>query len=143
VSDPRFRILLIEDNAADVYLIRKALEGAKLQFDLTVIPDGSQAIALVGRMERSEDSANPLPHLVLMDLNLPKNGGVEVLHAMRQSNVFSTVPVVIASSSSSPHEKALVQALGISRYLEKPPDLDDFLNLGFVLKTILEENPAG
>lgn len=138
MSDELFRILLVEDNAADAYLFRMALENAKVNFELTVLSDGAEALAFVRREGKYAES--PLPDLAVMDLNLPKNDGAEVLEAVRKSTQFSTLPVVITSSSASPREQARVEQLGIARYIRKPPDLEEFLRVGPVLKQILLEN---
>lgn len=91
------QVLLVEDNAGDAYLFRKALEEAELNVALTVIDDGYRALAFV-RGER-EYAGDPIPDLVVLDLNLPKHGGDEVLKAIAQSRRFEGVPVVITSSS--------------------------------------------
>jgi two-component system, chemotaxis family, response regulator Rcp1 len=136
MSEP-FRILLVEDNDADVYLFRKALESAELNFELTILQDGAQALAFVRR--EGKYAASPVPDLAVMDLNMPKNDGVEVLEAIRNSEWFSNMPVVITSSSASPRDQNKVARLGIERYVQKPNDLEVFLSLGAVFKQILHE----
>jgi CheY-like chemotaxis protein len=105
-----FHILLVEDNAADVYLFRKALETAEVNFELTVISDGAEALTFVGR--EGKYSEHPVPDLAVLDLNLPRKGGDEILEAIHASRYFANVPVVIASSSSSPGEQSRVQQTG-------------------------------
>lgn len=129
------RILLVEDNDADVYLFRKALETADLRFELIVIRDGAEALAFV-RRER-ENSTSQLPDLVVLDLNLPKVGGIQVLRAIRERESFSNVPVAIVSSSSSPQDRDQTQKLGVNRYIKKPPDLDEFLKIGQIFRELL------
>jgi CheY-like chemotaxis protein len=136
-----FHILLVEDNAADVYLFRKALETAEVNFELTVISDGAEALTFVGR--EGKYSEHPVPDLAVLDLNLPRKGGDEILAAIRANRHFANVPVVIASSSSSPGEQSRVQQLGVERYLQKPPDLEEFLQIGMVLKQILLAGSGG
>src|ERR1700722_950128 len=87
VLDKVSRILLVEDNDADVYLFRKALETAGLQFELTVMRDGAEALAFVRR--QGKYSASSVPSLVVLDLNLPKDGGIQVLRAIRERETFS------------------------------------------------------
>ena len=99
-DDEPVRILLVEDNTADVYLFRKALLGAELNFELTVIEDGGRAIAFV--RGEGEYAGSPVPDLVVLDLSLPKNDGIQVLEAIRATKRFANVPVVITSSSPSP-----------------------------------------
>jgi len=140
MSTQVFRILLVEDNAADAYLFRKALEGADLQFELAVIEDGAEALAYV--RHEGKYAETPVPDLAVLDLNLPKNEGVEVLAAIRQNPEFANVPVVITSSSASPRDQARTCQLGAERYIMKPPDLHEFLKIGGVLKEILQRDQA-
>lgn len=135
MSRSGFRILLVEDSDADAYLFRKALEQAGVDVEWTVIDDGAEGIAFARREKQYADS--PCPDLVLLDLNLPKNSGMEVLRAMRQSAHLAKVPVVIMSSSASPRDRAEAEQRGIERYLVKPPDLESFFELGAVLKDLL------
>lgn len=134
------RILLVEDNAADVHLFRLALRHAELTCDLTVIEDGAEALSFAKR--QGKYSTSPTPDLAVLDLNLPKADGVEVLDAMRATSEFSGVPVVILSSSSSPRERARVNNLSIARFITKPLQLDEFLQMGFILKSLLDESIA-
>ena len=129
------RILLIEDNPADVDLLRRAFKSARLDCELTLMEDGAEMMALV-RGEGPYAEA-PAPDLVVLDLNLPKKDGVEVLQAMRATPQFSEVPVAILSSSSSPRERARVEQFHIGRFITKPPDLDEFLQIGSTLKSFL------
>ncbi len=138
MTGPHFSILLVEDNPGDVYLFRKALEAAQVNFDSTVLDDGAEALAFI----RGEGTyaGIPVPHLVVLDLNLPKNEGLQVLSAIRQSQRLADVPVVVTSSSHSPRDQAETTRLGIECYLPKPADLDQFMQLGTVLKEVLIKN---
>jgi CheY-like chemotaxis protein len=138
-SDP-FSILLVEDNAADVYLFRKALLGAGIDFELTVIGDGSMAIAFV--RGEGEYAGAPVPDLAVIDLNLPKKDGIEVLEAVRAVGRFDDMPVVVVSSSASPSSRLKEKHLRVARYITKPPDLDSFLQIGAPLKEILMRTEA-
>jgi CheY-like chemotaxis protein len=140
MNEKRFEILLVEDNAADAHLFRKALETANLNFELTVLTDGEEALAFVRREGRYANVVRP--DLAIMDLNLPKSDGAEVLAALRNSQEFSNVLVVVASSSSYPRDNERVTQLGIARYIRKPTDLEDFLHIGLILKDILLEQSA-
>jgi CheY-like chemotaxis protein len=139
MEDELFRILLVEDNDADVYLFHKALEQAEIRFELINVRDGAQALAFV---RREGDYANSLaPDLAV--LNLPKNGGLEVLRAIRETRDLAKVPVVIVSSSASPQDLAKTQRLGVERYITKPPDLDGFLQAGQIFRDILMASRSG
>lgn len=133
-----FQILLIEDNPADVYLLRMALTNARLSFELKVIDDGALALAYVQR--HGEDPSSPIPDLAVLDLNLPKIEGLQILQAIRSSLRFAEVPVVITTSSRSEEERARSVELGVKEFLTKPPDLESFLKMGTILKDILLVN---
>jgi len=136
----RLRILLIEDNPADVELLKMALRHAQLDFDLTVIDDGADALALVGPRHDFADKTRP--DLAIIDLNLPKYGGEEILKALRANPALAQIPVAILSSSSAPRDRRGLQSLRVGRYIVKPPDLDDFLQIGFTVKEFLIESQS-
>jgi len=136
-----FRILLVEDNSADVYLFRKALENAGLNFELMVLEDGASAIGFVRGDEKYGES--PVPDLAVLDLSLPKNDGVQVLEAIRASHRFAHIPVVVTSSSPVPPARLKQEHLQVARYIMKPPDLEEFLRIGSALKEVLLRSETG
>jgi two-component system response regulator len=129
------RILLVEDNPGDVELLRLALKTAGFECDLTVLDDGGEAIAMVKGQGKYADVAPP--DLAILDLNVPKNDGIEIIESMRASEVFRDTQVVVLSSSSSPRDYARLERFNIARYITKPPDLDEFLNIGSQLKSLM------
>jgi CheY-like chemotaxis protein len=135
MSAEPYRILVVDDNDADVYLLRKAFENAGLDAELTVIEDGEDALAYV-RGEGKYGSARR-PHAALLDLNLPKNEGTEVLEALRASSRLATVPVVVLTSSASPADELRITNLRVDRFITKPPNLEDFLQIGAVVSELL------
>jgi CheY-like chemotaxis protein len=137
MTDP-VHILLVEDNAADIYLFEKALLNAGLVFELTVIEDGGQAVAFV--RGKGEYATHPVPDIAIIDLNLPKRDGIEVLEALRVAEGFERIPVVVTSSSSLPHTSLEQEHLRVARYITKPPDLEAFLQIGDIVKEILLES---
>src|SRR5437870_6585618 len=137
-GDRKVQILLVEDNPADVDLLRRALRSAELNFELTVIEDGAEALAFVRQKEK--EAGTPAPDLVVLDMNLPKNSGLEILEAMRGSRVFADVPVAILTSSSSPRERPKMEGLRVGRYITKPPDLEEYLRIGLIIKALLVES---
>ena len=139
-GDEKARILLVEDNPGDVELLRLALTRAQLDCDLTVLDDGAEALLLVRQQGKYANAR--VPDLAVLDLNVPKNDGLEILEAMRASRVFADVLVAILSSSSSPREQARLEKFHISRFITKPLDLDEFLEIGATLKEILAEKAA-
>jgi two-component system response regulator len=132
----KFRILLIEDNPGDVDLLQHALAGADVRYELTVIEDGAEALAFVRR--QPPYAHNPVPDLAIIDLNIPKNHGSEVVEAMRMNRAFDDVPVVVLTTSSSPRERAQVTKLGISQYVTKPSDLEEFMRIGQTVRQLLD-----
>ncbi len=132
-------IVIIEDNAPDVVLLREALDEHGVSCELTVIGDGEAALDYVA----SPPAGAPLPCLLILDLNLPKRDGIEVLRGIRESAVLSRVRVVVLTTSDSPSEREMVEAIGVRAYLRKPVDLDSFMALGGLLKEICQEEAAG
>jgi two-component system, chemotaxis family, response regulator Rcp1 len=139
-SEPKeqtFQILLVEDNPGDIYLFRQALKGAGLNFELTVIEDGAEALAFAKR--DGKYAGSPVPDLAVLDVNLPKIQGTEVLGAMRQNEELAHVPVALMTSSATPGDQAMSKEFNVTRYIMKPLDLEDFLQIGKVLKQLLLE----
>ena len=104
MTGPRFNIILVEDAEPDVLLVREALEQSGLEFELKVFDDGEQGVAFVETMDR--DVTLERPHLFLLDLNLPKKTGGQILERVRQSPRCGQIPVVILTSSDSQRDKA-------------------------------------
>lgn len=131
-----FLILLVEDNPADVYLVRKALEHEGSKFQLILMPDGAEALAFIRR--EGPYSERPVPDVAVLDLNLPKNEGAEVLESLRKSKDLSNVPVVIMTSTASVAERQRVERFGAERYITKPCDLDEYLQIGSVVREVIQ-----
>jgi CheY-like chemotaxis protein len=140
VDPGRVRILVIEDNPGDVELIRMALEFADVDCELKVIEEGEGAMAFVQQQQTS--ASERLPDLVLLDLNLPKHSGLEILEAIRANQAFASVPVTVLSSSSSRRDRAKIEDFDIAMYITKPPDLEEFLKIGPTLKNLLVSGKA-
>jgi len=120
-------ILLVEDNAADVRLTREALKDAKVHNQLHVAADGVEAIALLRREGRHAGS--PRPDLVLLDLNLPKKDGREVLEEIKQDPGLQNIPVVILTTSQAEEDVLRSYQLRANAYVTKPVDLEQFLEV--------------
>ena len=134
MKDGSFQILLFEDNAADVFLVRMALDEAGLPFHLEVCSDGEAALRLVGHIEAGEASR---PDALLLDMNLPKYGGREILECMREGAIGSSILVIILTSSDSPRDRERAAALGVEHYFQKPADLAEFMRIGEVIRAVL------
>jgi chemotaxis family two-component system response regulator Rcp1 len=127
-------IFLAEDNPADAGLVRRALEEHGVEGELIVISDGEKAIEFIQAVEAE---AALCPDLAIVDLNLPKKPGREVLQRIRLSERCRHMPVIILSSSDAERDKADAMRFGASRYIRKPSKLDEFLSLGAIFKTVL------
>lgn len=119
---------------ADVGLIREALEEHGVQGELLVIGDGDAAIRFVDALE----GMVPRPGLVIIDLNLPKRSGREVLKYMRRSERYNDIPVAILSSSDAARDRNDALQLGATRYMAKPLRLEEFLGLGVIFRAMLQ-----
>lgn len=129
------RILMIEDNAGDVLLLRESLGEHRLECELLVIDDGQKAIEYLENLDREGGSK---PALVLLDLNLPRRSGRDILIALRSLPAWGGTPVVILSSSEAPDDRAFAASMGASLYIRKPIDLEEFMAIGGVLRRMLE-----
>jgi CheY-like chemotaxis protein len=124
----RATILVAEDDEDDVLLLRTAFAEAGLGIPLQVVPDGEDAIAyLKGEGKFADRKEFPLPALVLLDLNMPRKNGLEVLSWVRQQGILKRLPVVILSSSSQgPHINKAYE-LGANSYLVKLSNFTEFV----------------
>jgi two-component system, chemotaxis family, response regulator Rcp1 len=127
--------VLVEDNRADVELLRYALEAAEIVAELHVLTDGDQAYKYIEEVLIGKAKC---PVLFILDLNLPKKSGHDVLQRLRETKVCKTVPVVVFSSSAAEQDKLMSVSLGASKYITKPSDLEEFLRVGQLLKPFIE-----
>jgi DNA-binding response OmpR family regulator len=116
-------------------LIREAIEAMRVDAAIHFAHDGQQAVEFIDKV----DQANaPCPDLVLLDLNLPKKDGVEVLRHIRGSLACRGMLVLIVSSSDSATDREAVRKLGFSRYFRKPSVYAEFMKLGPIVRELLE-----
>ena len=121
-------ILLVEDNPDDVELTRIAFAEAKLANRLVVVSDGVEALDyLFARGTHAARDPDDLPSIVLLDLNLPKVDGREVLQAIRASERTRSLPVVVLTTSAEPFDVEASYALGVNSYIQKPVDFEQFV----------------
>jgi len=128
-------ILLADDNASDVYLIREALREHAVDCVLRVASDGKDVLGIISGASPNANAERI--DLLILDLNLPRHDGIEILQRMRESAWMERVPVVVLTSSDSPRDRLMANELGVTRYLRKPSSLDEFLGLGAVFKELL------
>ncbi|GAB2511733.1 response regulator [Lysobacter humi (ex Lee et al. 2017)] len=121
-------ILLVEDNPDDVELTRLAFDEAKIANQLAVVGDGAEALDyLFARGRFADRDPADLPSLVLLDLNLPKIDGREVLQAIRGNEATRALPVVVLTTSTEPFDVEATYALGVNSYIQKPVDFEQFV----------------
>jgi len=135
----RHQILVVEDNKADVFLLREAIETAHVPADLHVVTDGERAFGFIDQADTDENA--PCPHLVILDLNLPKRTGSEVLEYLRQSRKCRHARVLIVTSSDSEQDKAGTARLGADAYFRKPSGYDAFMKIGELVRNMLISEP--
>jgi CheY-like chemotaxis protein len=118
-------ILIVEDNPGDVDLIRDAFENSKIINKLHAVSDGQAAMDFLGRRGKYKDA--PRPELILLDLNLPKKDGREVLAEIKDDEELKRIPVVVLTSSSSEMDILKSYNLHANSYITKPIDLPQFI----------------
>jgi len=120
-----FEILLVEDNPGDARLTQEALRDGKVYNKLTVVPDGVEAMAYLRREGRYAGARQP--DLILLDLNLPKKDGREVLQEIKADERLRRIPVVVLTSSNAEQDVLKSYGLHANCYVTKPVDLDQFI----------------
>jgi CheY-like chemotaxis protein len=134
-------ILLAEDNPADVYLIREALREHCVDCTIRVVGDGKEVLWIISP-EQLQTQARHLG-LIILDLNLPRHDGLEILQRLRETTELAHVPVVVLTSSDSPKDRMAANELGAACYFRKPSSLEQFLSLGAVVKDLLQQSMRG
>jgi CheY-like chemotaxis protein len=122
----RLKILVVEDNPADVLILRRMLELRGEDFELEVASDGERAIQFIHEQRQNLHASQPC--VILLDLHLPKHSGLEVLSVLRKSPVLSHVHVIVTTGLASPQEEADLRRTG-AYYRPKPKNLSEFREL--------------
>ncbi len=120
-------ILLVEDNPADVRLMKEGLKDAKMRNNLHVVEDGVDAMAYLRREGKYSDAVSP--DIILLDLNLPKKSGIEVLQEVKGDDNLKKIPVVILTTSKAEEDIAKSYNLHANCYITKPVDLEQFMKV--------------
>ena len=126
-SGAPIEILLVEDNPGDVRLTQEAIREAKIRNELNVVRDGEEAIAYVRRQGAYADQ--PRPDLILLDLNLPRKDGREVLQELKTDPDLHRIPVVVLTSSAAEQDILRTYDLYANAYVTKPVDLEQFMHV--------------
>jgi chemotaxis family two-component system response regulator Rcp1 len=128
-------ILVVEDNPADLRLIREALADAGIAADIQVAEDGEKALHFLEAAE--SDESTPCPTLVILDINLPRKKGGDILRHMRRLSRCCNALVLVVTSSDSIRDREEMDRLGANGYFRKPSDYAGFMKLGHVVKALL------
>jgi CheY-like chemotaxis protein len=131
------RILLAEDNRADIVMVREALKAHKVPHQLDVVVNGEEALSFIARMGKVGEPG--CPDILLLDLNLPRADGLDVLREFRRHPACATVPVIIISSSNAPRDREAAGVLDVANYFAKPLSYEAFLELGQLVKEAVGE----
>ena len=125
MNNPNHPILLIEDNPMDVDLTRRAFTRRKVINTIEVARDGEEAIAHIRRWESGE----PWPVVILLDINLPKINGLEVLRELKTHPLLQRIPVIVLTSSGEDRDIQKAYELGANSYIVKPVDFEKFVEV--------------
>lgn len=134
-------ILLVEDNPVDLDLTRRAFTRRKIANPIEVARDGEEALAWIERW----DSGEEVPAVILLDLKLPKVDGLEVLRQLKEHQTYSSIPVVVLTSSSENRDLKRAYKLGVNSYIIKPVDFDKFMQVAEHIElywSVLNEPPV-
>jgi CheY-like chemotaxis protein len=123
----QIHILLVEDNEGDILLTREALEEAKILIELSVVRDGKEAIDFMNREGQYSNAG--LPDLLLLDVNLPKKNGHEVLKYLKENGNLKHIPVIMLTTSSSEKDINMSYNNYANCYITKPVEVNDFLSV--------------
>lgn len=134
-EDCPYHILLAEDSAADVGIVRLALRDQNLDHILHVARDGEEAMAFIEKAD--SDSKAPGLDLLLLDMHLPRYNGEQILQRLRSTERYAQTPVVVMSSSAAPEDQDRAQKHAALLYFRKPSRLEEFIQLGVIVRDIL------
>jgi DNA-binding response OmpR family regulator len=137
----RPHILIVEDDSADVFLISEAITTANPDADLHVVTDGDKAIRFFEQVD--QDDAMACPALVILDINLPKKHGGQVLQHMRSTRRCADALVLVVTSSDSARDRESMAKLGANGYFRKPSDYEQFMKLGGLVRNLLGDSSEG
>lgn len=124
-SEPIRPILLVEDRSVDIDLTKRAFAKRKLLNPIRVARDGEEALAFFDRWEAGE----PLPICILLDLKMPKVDGLEILRRLKSHPRFSTIPVIVLTTSTEDRDIQEAYKLGCNSYIVKPVEFDKFMDV--------------
>ena len=128
-----FWILLVDDDADDRYLLQTAFEESNTPCRLDYVEDGDEIFTYLDKQVQPQSEEEQLPDLILLDLNMPKKNGWQVLNELKQSPLFKHIPVVILTTSKSPEHVRKSYTLGASSFISKPSSYSNLVEVAQVL----------
>lgn len=124
------KILLVEDNLQDIEITRRAFAKGRVKNELIVVRDGQEALDYLYRQGKYKGPASsPRPGMILLDLNLPKVGGMEVLQQIKKDDVLKSIPVIVLTASPREEDVVRTYNLGVNTYIQKPVEFDNFMRV--------------
>ncbi|MFW5895142.1 MAG: response regulator [archaeon] len=127
-KDKKKNVLLVEDNPGDILITKEAFDQAEIKADMSIAKDGEEAINFLSKVKKLEEGAKK-PDLVLLDLNLPKVNGKEVLKIIKKDKKLKRIPVVILSSSDNKEDIKFTYDLQANCYVKKPSNMHHFITI--------------
>lgn len=118
------RLLLVEDNLGDIRLTKEAIKASKVDFEMDVISDGELVLDFLN--QKGNFSEAERPDLIMLDLNLPKKNGIEILREIKDSPSLRRIPIIAVTTSEADHDVTMAYDLHANAYILKPVDFDDF-----------------
>lgn len=134
----QYEIVVVEDNPADLALVREALKAHDVRCVLHPIRDGEQALKLIDSLD--DRSNGPQVDLLILDLHLPKHGGEEILKRLRSTEHYAQTPVVVMTAHASGMAEATAARHAAMVYFPKPSTPDEFMDLGSIVRSLLEHD---
>lgn len=130
VNEKPINILIAEDNEDDIIITQRAFRDSRLQNNIQIVRDGQAALDVIfGRAPYEDRTKNPFPQLLLLDINMPKKNGFDVLHEIQTHPECQSIRVVMLTSSADDDDVAKSYQTGACAYIRKPVDFDDFLKV--------------
>ncbi len=126
-KENQVKILLVEDNLADAHMALEVFKTSKVPLEITRVKDGEEAVQYLKNI--GEYGVEPLPNLILLDLKMPRMGGLEVLHAIKNDEKLREIPVLVLTSSLADMDKRKAYESKANFYMVKPTEMNDFLGL--------------
>jgi CheY-like chemotaxis protein len=132
-----WQILVAEDSKSDVFLIRQALDTSGINAQIYIADDGEKTVRF---FEHADANTAPCPDLILLDINMPRYKGGDILRRLRASSRCAGALVIIVTSSDSQRDRDEMNALGANGYFRKPSEFSEFMKLGQLVRDVLAQN---